>query len=78
MKRPAMVVGTVEGVNMVQSSAGKNGVSKNAAAFVVRIGLLLLLMSAALLLTGCTSMSSDDNSIFYKGWVNPKSQPLVQ
>jgi hypothetical protein len=39
--------------------------------------LLLLLMSSALLATGCADLSSDDHAVFYKGWVDPKSDPLI-
>jgi len=63
---------------MIQSSVEKNVISKNAAVFAVRVGLLLLLISSALLVTGCASVSSDDRETFYSGWANPNSKPPVQ
>jgi hypothetical protein len=44
---------------------------------VVRMCLLLLLVSCALLATGCADMSSDEHAVFYKGWVDPNSAPLL-
>ncbi len=63
---------SVVGDNIVQSPNGKN-----VAASAVRICLLFLLVSSALLLTGCATanMSSDDRATFYKGWVDPNSSP---
>lgn len=40
--------------------------------FAVRVCLLVLLMSSALLATGCADLSSDDRNVFYKGWADPK------
>ena len=63
---------------MGQSSTETNVISRSAAFLAVRIGLLLLLVSSAFLLTGCASMSSDDRSMFYSGWVNPNGRPMTQ
>ena len=37
--------------------------------------LFLLVSSAALLLTGCATVSPEDRDFFYSGWVQPNSQP---
>lgn len=29
-------------------------------------------------LTGCADLSSDDRAVFYRGWADPKSDPLIQ
>ena len=46
--------------------------------FAVRMWILFLLASSALLLTGCANLSSDDRAVFYSGWTDPKSSPLIQ
>ncbi|MGD0058382.1 MAG: hypothetical protein ABSD58_03100 [Verrucomicrobiia bacterium] len=51
---------------------------KNIAAFAMRMCLLLLLVSSALLVTGCADLSSDDRAVFYNGWTDPKSNTLIQ
>jgi hypothetical protein len=53
-------------------------VSKRAAAVALRVGVLFLLVTSGLLLTGCATVSSDDRDIFYSNWVDPHSNPLVQ
>jgi len=58
---------------MVQSSNGKNVVSKRAALVAVRMGLLFLLTVSALLVTGCSTVSPEDRRFFYSGWVDPNS-----
>jgi len=63
---------------MVQSLTGRNVVSKSAAVFTVRMCSLFLLLSFALLLTGCANLSPDDREIFYSGWANPNSSPRTQ
>ena len=63
---------------MGQSSTETNVISPRTAVLAVRIGLLLLLMSSAFLLTGCADISSDDRSMFYSGWVNPNGRPMTQ
>jgi hypothetical protein len=39
---------------------------------------LILLVSSALLVTGCATMSSDDRAVFYNGWADPKSDAFIQ
>jgi len=53
---------------------------KSVAAVAVRMCLLFLLVSSALLLTGCATanMSSDDRAVFYSGWADPNSSPPIQ
>jgi hypothetical protein len=51
---------------------------KSVAVFAVRMWILFLLASSALLLTGCANLSSDDRAVFYSGWADPKSHPLIQ
>ena len=46
--------------------------------FTMRMCSLFLLMSSALLLTGCATANSDERAIFYSGWGNPNSKPLLQ
>jgi hypothetical protein len=58
---------------MHRSSNANSGV-----AFAGRMCLLLLLVSFALLATGCASLSSDDRAVFYNGWANPNSNPPIQ
>ena len=58
---------------MVRSSNGKGMTG-----FAMRMGVLLLLVASALLSTGCASLTLDDRDIFYSGWKNPNSKPLVQ
>lgn len=58
---------------MVQSSNGKS-----VAVFTVRTCILFSLVSSALLLTGCATTNSDERDIFYSGWVEPHSNPLIQ
>jgi hypothetical protein len=56
-----------------------NVISKGAPMFAVRMCLLLLFASSALLLTGCASNASpEDRAFFYSGWVHPNSQPPGQ
>jgi hypothetical protein len=63
----------VGGNNMVRSSN-----AKRVAVFAVRMCLLFLFVSSALLLTGCANLSSDDRDVFYSGWRDPNSNPLIQ
>jgi hypothetical protein len=58
---------------MIQSSPEMNAVPKSAAVFATRMCLLLLLMSSALLVTGCSTVSPDDRAFYYSGWVNPNA-----
>jgi hypothetical protein len=62
---------------MVQSSTEKNVMCKGAAAFAGRMCLLVLVVSSALLVMGCATMTSDEQDVFYSGWGNPKSNPLI-
>jgi hypothetical protein len=39
---------------------------------------LLLMLSAALLLTGCASVSTDDQKFFYRGWLFPNRDKLPE
>jgi len=57
---------------------GQSSNGKSVAVFAVRIWILFLLASSALLLTGCADLSSDDRAVFYSGWADPKSTPLIQ
>ncbi|MGO9609530.1 MAG: hypothetical protein ACLPT4_07830 [Verrucomicrobiia bacterium] len=57
---------------------GQASNGRSVAAFAVRMCLLLLLVSSALLLPGCADLSSDDRAVFYSGWADPKSNPLIQ
>jgi hypothetical protein len=65
---------TAEGGSMVQSSTERNVASTLA----VRMCLLFLLVSSALLLTGCATTNPDERDVFYSGWVDPHSNPLLQ
>jgi hypothetical protein len=58
---------------MVQLTNERNLVPEGAAAFAVRIALLVLLTTSALLSTGCSTVSPEDRRFFYSGWVNPNS-----
>jgi hypothetical protein len=58
---------------MVHFSNGKNVASKGAAVFAVRMVLLFLLTTSALLATGCSTVSPEDRRFFYSGWVDPNS-----
>ena len=60
------------------ANVGQSSNEKGVAVFAVRMCLLLLLVSSAFLLTGCASLSSDDRAVFYSGWTDPKSSPLIQ
>jgi hypothetical protein len=62
---------------MAQSSTEKKFIGEGAAAFVVRACLLVLLVSSALLVTGCATMDSDEQDVFYSGWASPKSDPII-
>ena len=57
-----------------------NVVSKTVTTFTARMCLLFLLLSSAILVTGCaTNVSPEDRAIFYSGWVNPNAAaPPVQ
>lgn len=63
---------------MVQTPNGRNVVSKSAAVFAVRMGLLILLTASALLATGCSTVSPEDRRFFYSGWVDPNSPVPMQ
>jgi hypothetical protein len=60
---------------MIQSSTGKNAMPKSPVVLAVRMCLLFLLISSALLVTGCANVSPEDRAFYYSGWVNPNSQP---
>ena len=66
-------IDTVEGTNMVQSSS-----RKSVAVLAVRTCILSLVVSSALLLTSCATMSPDARAVFYSGWGNPNSNSLIQ
>ncbi len=57
---------------------GQSSNGKNIAEFAMRLCLLLLLVSSALLVTGCADLSSDDRAVFYNGWTDPKSNTLIR
>jgi hypothetical protein len=63
---------------MIQSSTERKVMSKRVAVFLVRMCFLCLLMSFALLLAGCATVSHEDRAFFYSGWVNPNSETPVQ
>jgi hypothetical protein len=62
---------------MPRSSTEKNVAGMSAAAFAGRMCLLVLVVSSALLVTGCATMTSDEQDVFYRGWANPKTDPLI-
>ena len=54
---------------------GQSSDGKKTAVFAVRMGILFLLVSSALLVAGCADLSSDDRAVFYHGSADPKSDP---
>ena len=72
---PTLSVERLEDVAMAQSSTETSVISRSV---TVRIGLLLLLISAGFLLAGCANMNSDDRATFYSGWANPNGRPVTQ
>jgi hypothetical protein len=57
---------------------GQSSEGRKIAMFAVRMGILFLFVSSALLTAGCADLSADDHAVFYSGWVNPHSDPLVK
>ncbi len=59
---------------MIQSPNGNDVISKVVTMLTARMCLLFLLLSSALLVTGCaTNVSPEDRATFYSGWVNPNA-----
>jgi hypothetical protein len=64
---------------MEQSPNVKNVVPKHATMFMVRTGLLLLLLSSAFLITGCaTNVPPEDKDFFYNTWIHPDGITPIQ
>ena len=64
---------------MVQLSNVKNVTSKTTTIFAIRMGLLSLILSSALLATGCaTNVPPEDQDFFYKTWTHPNGITPIQ